>query len=239
MDKSKAFDLCKFSLLFRKLVTRINLVFVRIIIFSYINQFCNVSFNGELSSSFRINNGVGQGKVLAGFLYCFYCHDLFNILKESGIGCTITREYAGIFGYSDDDILLAPSVSALQSMLLLTENYCNEHGLKFSTDPNPKKSKTKCIAWLDTKRDLPNLTLCGNSLPWVDQILHLGNTLTNNLKMLEHDMDIKKARYIARNCEIIQEFYFADYRTKMFINEIYNGSWFGSSLWNLFSPASV
>ena len=43
MDKSKAFDLCKFSVLFRKMIKNLNLVFLRIIIFMYIHQFSNVS----------------------------------------------------------------------------------------------------------------------------------------------------------------------------------------------------
>ena len=76
-DKSKAFDLCQFSILFSKMIKTLSLVFLRLIIFSYLNQFCNVRFNNEISSSFTVGNGVGQGKILAGFTYCFYCHSLF------------------------------------------------------------------------------------------------------------------------------------------------------------------
>ena len=122
MDKSKAFNVCKFSVLFRKMLKKISLVFLRLIIFMYVNQYSNVHWNNELSSSFAIGNGVGQGKILAGFAYCFYCYDLFELLKNSGYGCTIQGEYAGIFGYSDDDILLAPSISALQGMLNISES---------------------------------------------------------------------------------------------------------------------
>ena len=99
--------------------------------------------------------------------------------------------YSGIFGYSDDDLLLAPSISALQGMLQTAESFANTHGLKFSTDPDPKKSKTKCISWLISPRDLPRMKLCGNSLPWVNEILHLGNTITNNVNCLEDDMKRK------------------------------------------------
>jgi hypothetical protein len=44
---------------------------------------------------------------------------------------------------------------------------------------------------------------------------------------------------VSRNIEIHQEFYFADEETKMKVNDIYSSSWFGSVLWNLFSPAAV
>ena len=73
--------------------------------------------------------------------------------------------FAGIYGFSDDDIAIAPSYSALESMMYIIEDFNLEHGLKFSTDTNPSKLKTKCIAWLDTKRDLPNIVLNGNMTP--------------------------------------------------------------------------
>ena len=69
MDKSKAFDMCKFSILFSKLFNKISHVFLKIIIVMYVNQFSNVRWNSEVSSSFTISNGVGQGKILAGFVY--------------------------------------------------------------------------------------------------------------------------------------------------------------------------
>ena len=188
MDKSQAFDLCRFSNLFRKMMKNLSLVFLRLIIFMYINQYSNVRWNNVISSSFTIGNGVGQGKILAGFAYCYYCFDFFVLLKNSGFGCKINGEYAGVFSYSDDDILLAPSIAALQGMLKIAESYANHHGLKFSTDADPRKSKTKCISWMSSLRPLSKMRLCGNTLPWVDKILHLGNTITNNLpsKRYEH-----------------------------------------------------
>ena len=169
----------------------------------------------------------------------FYCFDLFEILKNSGFGCHISGVFAGIFGYSDDDLLLSPTVSGLQQMITITESYSNSHGLKFSTDQDPSKSKTKCISWMHRPRPLPRMRLCGNLLPWVRKILHLGITITDDVNMLNQDMKIKNARYVGRNIEINQEFYFAANETKMKVNEIYNSSWFGSVLWDLFCPGSV
>ena len=239
MDKSKAFDLCQFSTLFRKMMKKISLVFVRLIIFMYVNQFSNVRWNSEISASFVVSNGVGQGKILAGFGYCFYCFDLFEQLKLSGYGCKINGVYAGIFGYSDDDILLSPSISGLQGMLQIAESFALNHGLKFSTDPDPKKSKTKCIAWMNSPRPLPKMKLCGNYLPWVSEILHLGNVITNDTYLLESDMKRKNAKYVSRNIEINQEFYFAASETKMTVNDIWNSSWYGSVIWDLFCPSAV
>ena len=86
-----------------------------------------------------IKNGVRQGKVLAGFAYCLYCRDLFDILEKSWFGLRIKGVYAGVVGFSDEDLLLAPSFTALQEMIKLTDEYCTEHGLSFSSDVNPEK----------------------------------------------------------------------------------------------------
>ena len=74
------------------------------------------------------------------------------------------------------------------------------------------------------------MRLCGHLLPWVDKIVHLGNTITSQVDMVSPDMNMKKGRYIARNIEINQEFYFAALETKIKVNNIYNSSWFGSVL---------
>ena len=66
MDKTKAFDLCKFSILFCKMLNKISHIFLRIIIYIYVHQFTNVCWNTQISLNFIISNGVGQGKILAG-----------------------------------------------------------------------------------------------------------------------------------------------------------------------------
>ena len=66
-------------------------------------------------------------------------------------------------------------------MLLICEEFAATHNLRFSTDPEPNKCKTKCCAFT-RKRPivLPEVMLCGNNLPWVDKFKHLGHTLTND-----------------------------------------------------------
>ena len=89
------------------------------------------------------------------------------------------------------------------------EEYILSHNLVFSTNPNPVKCKTKCMAYLKKQRALPNMSLCGTPLPWVDKIKHLGITVTNTIYGCQKDIMIEHARYMERCCESNQEFYFA------------------------------
>ena len=52
-------------------------------------------------------------------------------------------------------------------------------------------------------------------------------------------MKVKKARYVSRNIELNQEFHFAAPETKIKVNNIYNSSWFGSVLYNLYCTEAV
>ena len=236
MDMSKAFDTVRHSLLFEKLVEQgLPCIVVRYLLMSYRLQRANVKWRNESSYFFNIGNGVKQGAVLSAVLYCVYTNGLFEELRRKNIGCCIGQNYVGIIGYADDLLLMSPSLDGLQKMLKVCERYALSHNLKFSTDPNPKKSKTKCMAFLLKGRDLPNLKLCGNSLPWVDTGKHLGTRIDNIPEnILNQDMKEKRAQYIQRNNELMQEFSFAHCSTKAKINAIFNTHFTGSVLWNLF-----
>ena len=51
-------------------------------------------------------------------------------------------------------------------------------------------------------------------------------------------MKVKRARYISKNVEINQEFHFAAASTRVQVNKIWNTHFYGSPLWNLFSPGA-
>ena len=146
--------------------------------------------------------------------------------------------FLGLLGYSDDNFVLAPSRGALQEMLLTCEEYAARHGLRFSTDPDPKKSKTRCLSFLQKERIIKPVKLCGNELPWVKSCKHLGNIIVSseaaeNGDIRSQDMKTKRARFIERNNEIVQEFYFSHPMTVLYLNSIYNSHFYGSCLWSL------
>ena len=144
MDMTKAFDMTMHSLLFSKMFEAgIDYVFLRLLIFIYTEQYANVRWNGQFSSFFSMHNGVRQGAILSALAYCFYCEQLFHLLERNRSGCWVNGFFMGLFGYSDDNICLAPSFEALQDMMKICEEFASSHNLKFSTDPNPLKCKTR------------------------------------------------------------------------------------------------
>ena len=240
MDMTKAFDLVKHSILFRKLwIKGLSVIFLTLLRFIYMMQIANVKWNGDISSQFSLGNGVRQGGVISAILYCFYVNDLFTLLRQRGEGCWVQGTFCGIYGYSDDNFLLAPSLHALQCMIDTCEEYAEAHNLKFSTDPDPVKCKTKCLAFTTRKRELKQMMLCGNPLPWVNHCKHLGNHLENKINGMKHDLTIKQAQYINKNNDLEQEFYFCHPQTKFNINKIYNSHFTGSPLWNLFGSEAL
>ena len=120
-------------------------------------------------------------------------------------------------------------------MLSTCEQYADEHNLQFSINICPNKSKTKCIAFRRKKnQELKHMQLCGNALPWVNKIKHLGSVITNETNVMKDDTMQKRAEYINRNNELCQEFHFAHPKSKTKINGLYNTSFYGSVLWDLF-----
>ena len=235
MDMSKAFDTVQHSHLFKKLLEQgMPAIVVRYVLVSYKYQKANVRWAGEESRFLNICNGVKQGAILSAILYCVYTNGIFQQLRRMKIGCFVGGSYVGILGYADDLYLMSPTLDGLQEMLKMCEAYADTHNLKFSTNENPSKSKTKCMAYLLKDRELRDMVLCGNKLPWVDKGKHLGMRIDAKVdNLLTKDIIEKRARYIQSCNELVQEFSYTCSRTKAYINRVFNSHAYGSVLWNL------
>ena len=121
-------------------------------------------------------------------------------------------------------------------MLEICERFATSHNLKFSTDPDPVKCKTKCIAFVKKPKQLPEMRLCGNNLPWVNAFKHLGNNISNQHCFTDQDISVKRAIFVNNCIELNQQFSFADPDTKWKIGQIYNSHYTGSPIWDLFGP---
>ena len=142
--------------------------------------------------------------------------------------------------YCDDLILLSPTRSSLQKMLLLCEKYASCHNMVYSTDPNPTKSKTKCMYFCGLKKNViypVPVKLNGEDLPWVTTADHLGHTFHQSCSM-QHDIRIKRAKYIDKTTELRNSLSWAHPCQIMKAGDIYAGDHYGSNLWLLNSDTA-
>ena len=200
----------------------------------YSRQSANVRWSNKFSQQFPITNGVKQGAVLSAILFCVYIDGLFSVLRRKRNGCWIDGHFYGVLGYADDIMLISPTIDGLQEMINTSATFMKSHNLSFSTNPDPRKCKTKCMAFLRKERDIAPLQLNGNDLPWVSSAKHLGTKVENKIKGMTKDLMEKRAQFINRNNELLQEFHFAHPRTIIKTNNIFNTSLYGCVLWDLF-----
>ena len=231
LDMTKAFDHVRLDILFHKLKNRIPGLFLRFLIYTYTNQQCTVKWDGSVSSSFTIGNGVRQGAVLSPVLFNLYMDELFTVLRESDIGCKIDQFYYGCIGYADDFCLLCPTRSGLQKMVDITKDYCDHHGITISTDVNVEKSKTKCLCF-NNDSNLEHIILYGRPLPWVDSHMHLGHTIHINERN-DCDILIQRAEFISNIHALYQELGNIPPQIFLSLVNIYFTSFYGSVLWDL------
>ena len=149
IDYRKAFDFCNHEIMFRNLISRkINKVFLRIMMFMYLHQSVYVTWNQTRSYSFSVTNGTRQGGIFSprgGF--ATYRDPLLGRLRDSGYGCRIAGHWFGGVALADDVTLVSPTIQGLQKLVNICEEHAKETDLVFSTDKNPSKSKTMCIAF--------------------------------------------------------------------------------------------
>ena len=199
--------------LFTSLMNRgVEPVFLRVLLFVYQNQLCDVKWGGKFSERFSVSNGVRQGAVSSPLLFSVYINELFKLLRNSGLGCHIANIFFACFGYADDLLLLSNTRSGLQELVKICENFAAKKSLKFSTNVDPEKSKTKCIIFSKKKVDSRNVApvmLNGDPLPWVPHVKHLGNTLQcdNSMQM---DMAQKRGKLIGKLNSLSQEFHYVE-----------------------------
>ena len=236
LDCSKAFDTCQFSSLFRRLIDRgMPAIVVRVIIFVYEEQYAWVKWGNSRSSLFPIVNGTRQGSILSPALFALYVDELLVELRRLGIGCHVAGVYMGAVGFCDDLLLMSPTREGMQVMLDTCQRFAVKYNLKFSTDPNPVKSKTKCIFVVGRSRNALKpapLFLDGKELPWVESALHLGNTIHESGSM-DKDAKVKRAAFIRESTDLRETFGFASPTEVLRAVKLYAGSHYGSSLWKL------
>ena len=123
------------------------------------------------SYSFGVLNGTRQGAVFSprgGFNS--YLDVLIEALINSGEGVKLGLHWYGSLFWANDGILLSTFVQGLQKMVNICQSHAAETDLMFSTDPDPRLSKTICICFNGKTENLPSIYLNNDPLPWKDCI---------------------------------------------------------------------
>ena len=236
LDCTKAFDLCKFSLLFKRILdSGMPPIVVRCLMMMYQEQHGWVRWGQARSDKFTITNGTRQGAILSPAFWAVYCDLMIQELRKLGVGAHVGGVFMGVACYADDVVLVAPCHQAMQMMLDVVENFAARYNITFSTDPDPAKSKSKCIHMIGRRRGLakpPHLKLCGRTLPWVATATHLGHELHESGTM-EHDAVVKRAKFIDDSVEVRTMFKWASPPDILQALSTYCSSFYGCMLWDL------
>ena len=232
LDMTMAFDLCRFDILFKKAATKLPAVVVRAMMYLYQRQHAWVRWGNTTSSTFGIRNSTRQGAVSSPALFSLYVQELLDRLQGLGVGCYMGATYVGAVAWADDFLLLAPCRSAMQLMLDTASTFVKEVGLRFSTDPDPAKSKSKAIFVTGTRRNLTPpapLLLSGRPLPYVKHATHLGHEFSETGSM-DLDTRMRRGAFIGRSLEIQEAFGFAAPTEVLGAVKLYCGDLYGGML---------
>ena len=228
IDASNAFDLVDHHILFDKLLERgTPKPVVRLLLRWYKSQQLCIRWIGRSSEYFKVTNGVRQGGVLSPILFTIYLDSLLECLQASGRGCYWDNHFAGALCYADDLTILAPSPDALRKMIADCEAFGHSHGLRFNA------AKTQLICFRRTTCPVQcHFSFNGQSMPVVDSVVHLGNTLQFNLSD-RLDIHSKSMSFIRKANTVLFRFKCTDPLTKMKLFQSYCLSLYGSCLWRL------
>ena len=117
-DSQKAFDVVNHVILLDKLYeTGIHPSLWTIVKDMYTGLTSKVKWLGELSDSFKIQQGVRQGGILSPFLYKTYINPCLVELKQHRLGLCIGNTYCGCPTCADDLAFLTDCENELQIML--------------------------------------------------------------------------------------------------------------------------
>ncbi len=180
LDISKAFDQCPFAGVIQALNDRsVPDPVLRLLCSYFTNRTQAVKSGQALSLECPIPSGIGQGTVLAPFLFNVFIDEVFSLDLHSK---------STLVGYADDLLVVAPcgsdsEVQCLQEDLISIAAHYNRLGLKL----NPAKSKVMlCAVSPQANFDGVFFSLYGHPLSIVSELKYLGVYFSQNLSFDYH-----------------------------------------------------
>ena len=226
LDAKMAFDGVNKWTLAKKLLDRyVSLHIAKLFIFWYREQEFMVRWGNSLAMTFRCSNGIRQGEQLSPLLYNEYTDDLNNHLQATGVWCYVGGAWVNSLSYADDMVLLAPTVTALQTLLEVCCAYAGPHDIVY-------KQRKQYVCWSgqsnysvgsqqESASEMRNET---------KEFRYLGHIMTADCR---DDKDIKKIRIEnAIGNMMVKKFSFAPIEAKIKLFKSYCYPIYGCALWH-------
>ena len=126
----------------------------------------------SVSDPILASNGVKQGGVLSPVLFAVYMDVLTERMKKSSYGCQMGNLFMETFGYADNIVTLAPTISYLSKLLEVANELCKEYNVKF----NPEKFQLVAFGY---SGNIDDIVMCFdvNVIKCQPIADHLGNIL--------------------------------------------------------------
>lgn len=199
IDYKKAFDCVTHQKIINILKsTGIDAQDLKIISGLYGQQTATVKVEGCTSEEIAIRRGVRQGCVLSPLLFNLYSATVFNeALENTRAGIKINGNIIKNIRYADDTVIMASSISELQSLMDLIVKHSEDFGLYMNT------SKTKLLVFLKTPRPA-TLKLHGETIAQVSSLKYLGSLVNQQCDpKLEIRSRIAQARITLNNMKTL------------------------------------
>ena len=175
---------------------------------------------------------MGSGKGGSYPLCCItynnvYTDDINHHLQATGVGCYVGGAWVNSLSYADDIVSLAPTVTALQTVLDVCRAYAGPHDIVYNT------TKTVCVMVSPKQlqgRFSIRVRLGNEWLSFVEEFCFLGQIMTTDCR---DDKDIKKQfrRQNAVGNMPVRKLSFAPIEAKIQLSKSYCYPIYGCALW--------
>ena len=138
LDAKGVFDAIPFPVLFAKSMNIIPDICWRFLYKWYNNMNVRIKWYG-LSRPIVVSKGTTQGGLTSPYLFNIFYRELIEVLSKNNTGIKIENKKYNVFCYADDILLSSTTITGLQTLIDVSVNFIEHHGLRF----NP--IKTSCF----------------------------------------------------------------------------------------------
>ena len=196
LDLTKAFDEMNHHGLLIKLMKRnIPVQLLSVIEYCFRSCYTRVKWASSVSCFLKLECGVRQGGVLSPYFFAIFIDHIIINVGNLKSGCCINRACLSVILYSDDMLLLAPSIESLQKLVTI----CSTELAALDVSINGRKSVCMRIGPRFSKHCANISIQDSQELNWVKSCRYLGITVESASNFKCNISEAKKLFYRSFN----------------------------------------